>query len=253
MRKPWRTTAWSSTNKIFVFLLILFHGQRHPGFDSDAGALRADFQFPTGVPRAGAHAGHSDSAAGRGYGGIDALSIVADPETHLVAILVKADFDAGGLGVAGDVGERFLGDAEEMGFGFVGEADREGRVISDFDAGAFVEAFALPAEAGVETEVVKDGGAKELGEFADVFDGLVDQLQAVVDAAIGGRGGEGGEVGLDGGEGLAEFVVEFVGEAAGGRFLVFEHMPGDAAELAGLPFQAAGEAGGGADGEDGHD
>src|SRR5688572_18771199 len=123
IRKPWRTTAWSSANKIRVFLLILHNGRGNPGFDGHAFFGGQDFQFPAGTARPGSHAGHADSASRGFFGGINPLSIVADPEANLVAVFVKPHFDTGRLRVAGNIGQSFLGDTEEMGFGFVGETD----------------------------------------------------------------------------------------------------------------------------------
>lgn len=253
MRKPWRTTAWSSANKIRVFLFILHNGRGNPGFDGHALVRREDLQFTAGIACPGSHAGHADPASRGLFGGINPFPIVADPEADLVALLVEPHFDACGVGVAGDVGERFLCDAEQVGFRFIGEADGDGGVVVDFDAGPFIETLALPAEAGVESEIVEDSGTEELGELSHVLDGFVDEMEAVFEAAAGLACGEGDEIGFYRRERLAKLVVEFMGEAAGGRFLVFEHEPGDAAELAGLVFEATGEAGGCAYRQDGYD
>ncbi len=66
-------------------------------------------------------------------------------------------------------------------------------------------------------------------------------------------GVNGGEVGLDGGETLSEFVVQFVREAARGGFLIFQQLPGDAAQFGGLRFETLDQLHGHAHGDHGED
>lgn len=91
----------------------------------------------------------------------------------------KGDVDLAGLRVACDVGQGFLGDSEKVGFEFAVKAVGRAGVIVDSDAGALGELFSEPPKAGVEAEVVQDDRAEELGEFADVGDGFVDEMQVV--------------------------------------------------------------------------
>src|SRR5271170_6404378 len=104
-----------------------------------------------------------------------------------------------------------------MGLGFVGETRGEFGRINYFDAGAFVKAIGEPADAGVQAEIVQDGGAQELGKFADAVNGILHQLDAIVDAgAVGGVLRQGEQVGFDRRQRASQLVVQFVREAAGG-------------------------------------
>lgn len=73
-----------------------------------------------------------------------------------------------------------------------------------------------------------------MGEFADVGDGFVDEMEVVSAQSFWIRDAFPADVGADGGEGLAEFVMEFVGETAGGFLLTLEHVPRDVVEFVGL-------------------
>src|SRR5438105_4030581 len=94
------------------------------------------------------------------------------------------------------------------------------RTIVDVDASALMEVVREPANAGVQPEVIEDGGAQELRELAHAGNGLFHQLQAIVDAgAVRRTRGDRSQVGLDGGERPSQLVVKFVREAAGGGLL----------------------------------
>src|SRR5580704_7818298 len=84
------------------------------------------------------------------------------------------------FGVAGDVGERLLHDAEQVRFGFVRQTTRELGLVIDLDTSALAKSVGEPAESRVQTEIVEDGRPQEMGELANVGDGCVDQLDAVV-------------------------------------------------------------------------
>ena len=72
-----------------------------------------------------------------------------------------------------------------MGLEFAMEAVLETGFVVDGDSGALGEFFCEPAEAGVEAEVVQDDGAEKLGEFANVGDGFVDEMEVVSAQSFG--------------------------------------------------------------------
>ncbi len=85
------------------------------------------------------------------------------------------------LRVPSDVGERFLGDAEEIRLGLIGQAlIRQSALIAHGDARALGEAFGQGAERGIDTKIVKHGGAEQLRHLAHIVNGLIDQMHAIV-------------------------------------------------------------------------
>jgi len=163
----------------------------------------------------------------------------------------EGDADEFGLGVFFAVIESFLGDTEDTGFGGVGEVFADvGSGEFGADAGAAGEGFELPLEGGAEAEVVEEAGAEEEGDVADHADGVFGELAGAGEAVGGGAGGEEGDgVGdfeAEGGEGLADFVVEFAGERAAFFLLNFEEAGGERFKFPGMglafAFGTGGEA-----------
>ena len=96
------------------------------------------------------------------------------------------------------------------------------------DPRAMRESLREPAQRRFQAEVVQDGRPQQLGHLPHIADGFVHQPQAVVQTrGIGrARSVERRQVGLYSGQRLAQFVVEFMREAACGTLLVLQHMPG---------------------------
>ena len=97
--------------------------------------------------------------------------------------------------MARDIGQCFLSDAKEMGFGLAVKASSEGRFILHLHSRALSKLLREPAEAGIETKVIKDHGTQQLGKFAHVCDGFIDEMNAVCSALLGVIVAFGGEVG----------------------------------------------------------
>src|ERR1035437_1234114 len=244
--KPWRTTAWSSARRMRMRFML----DRDPHFNYntlvEAGA---DRDIAPGAAGASAHPDHAQWARPTGLpdfrSGIagEAAAVVVNGEANLIAARFQFDCDALRSGVARHVGERLLRDAEQVRLGLIGKAAGVAGFESRLNAGARGEALHQPAQTGLEAEIVEDGGAQKLRHLPHVTDSLFDQVQAVFQTRVVQLPAdiERGEVGLDGGERLAQLVVQLVREAAGGGLLVFQHVPGDAAQLGGLPFHLARE------------
>ena len=144
------------------------------------------------------------------------LSEMRQPDRAIVR--AQMDGDPRGAGVARNVGQRLLHDAEQVRFGLIRQAAVESGSVIDLDAGALAETRHQPAQARVETEIVEDGGAQKLGQLAHVGDGLLHQLDAIVQARLIERiGGQGRKIAFDGGKRAAQLVVQFMREAARDR------------------------------------
>lgn len=72
-----------------------------------------------------------------------------------------------------------------MGLELAMEALLETGFVVDGDPGALGKFFGEPAESGIEAEVVQDDRAQELGEFADVCDGFVNEMKVVSAQSFG--------------------------------------------------------------------
>lgn len=210
----------------------------------------ANFKFTAGVVGAGAHADHAEAGRPASVRGRHPFAVVFDGQADVIALENEGNADAGGSGVAGHVGEGFLGDAEEVGFEVFGEAFVESGGIVDVDACAIHEALGKPEQAGVEAKVIEDDGAQELREFAHVADGFIEKPEALSAAGEEIIGLETDEHGFEAGQRLTQLIVHLVGEPPGGGFLTLEHVPGDAVQFVGLPLHLAEGLVGGADGDD---
>ena len=152
----------------------------------------------------------------------EADAVVGDGEAGEVVLLDESDGDGGGVGVFGDVGEGLLGDADEGILDGGAEAGvRLGSQDAYVDVGAGAELGGAPAEGGEEAVVVEHGRAEFGDDAADALGGLLEELEGVVEAGDDVGGVVGVDLGLDdvevdaqGGELLANLVVELAGEAA---------------------------------------
>lgn len=90
--------------------------------------------------------------------------VVWNGEADLTAAGLQFDFDAHGRGVARHVCQRRsrneLGDAKQVRLGLIGKAAEAPGCESRLDAGARGETLDEPAQAGLEAEIVEDGGAR---------------------------------------------------------------------------------------------
>jgi DNA-binding PucR family transcriptional regulator len=129
----------------------------------------------------------------------EAAAVVVNGQADLIAAGFQFDFDALGPGVARHVGQRLLRDAEQVRLGLIGKAAGATGFESRLDAGARGEALDQPAQAGLQSEIVEDGGAQKLRHLPHVADGLFHQVQAIGQARVVRlpAGVERGEVGLD--------------------------------------------------------
>src|SRR5579863_5055295 len=223
-RSPRRTTAWSSVIRMCIVGTGLGPAlQRHAKSDGGPVAGRTgDIQGAAADLRPFFHA---EEAKGSGdFRFAEAFAVVGNDEDEIVPHFAQGDAGRLCFGVAHDVGEAFLEDAEEFCglFPFQGEigcGDRDYAV----DAGTGGEFIALPFDGGSEAEVIEHAGTQSAADFAYGTDAVIDQPDGAVKAfaefvaALGQMAAHPCQVELDGGEDLADLVVQIAREA--GAFL----------------------------------
>ena len=107
-----------------------------------------------------------------------------DFEPHFSIHALQVDTHRGRLGVARHVGQRLLGDPEQVRFGLVGHARFEVRLEGYLQTRSLLNAVAEPAQAGLQTEIVEDRRPQQLRKFAHIANGLVDQLDGILDPRL---------------------------------------------------------------------
>src|SRR5450755_516312 len=138
---PCRTTAWSSTNRMWIFSLMLCTAGRHANFNLDAlTLLGAHAQVATHATRAGTHPDHTH-AARSGASGRQALTVVANRKTRVAALGVERNGGGVRAGMPRHIRERFLRQAKQMRFGLIGQAAGDAGLEVSLDAGAMSEPF----------------------------------------------------------------------------------------------------------------
>ena len=120
------------------------------------------------------------------------LAVVADQQSHpAVGQGAQVDFDPGGAGVAGRVGEPFLGDAVEDEFGGRVQAGQAGGDVGGHAQAGGGELGRQGAQGAVQAEFLQDAGAQAAGDAADLVQagagGLLGLVQ-VVAYGLGVRG-----------------------------------------------------------------
>src|SRR6267378_5302949 len=222
-RSPSRTTAWSSASITDTGISspdssVVFHENLHA-------AVGARFQRELRADRLGSLAHDQQAPPGFRAGTFEALwidvySVVAHREYRAAVLAPDRDFHALGVGVLGDVVERFLRDAEH------GEIDRLGEIRppaflfeGDVDPGPAGEAGRERAQRR-RKPVVVERVRSELGHHVPhgidrAFDERVAILQARGEVGLGPRGkaaGDDGKVDAERGEVLPHAVVQLHGK-----------------------------------------
>src|ERR1019366_3869133 len=147
--KPWRTTAWSSANRMRMRFML--DRDPHLNYNTLVEA-RADRDIATGAAGASAHPDHAQWARPTGLPRLrdgcigQAAAVVVNGEANLIAARFQFDFDALRSGVTRHVGQRLLRDAEQGRLGLIGKAAGATGFESRLDAGARGEALHQPAQ-----------------------------------------------------------------------------------------------------------
>ena len=193
--------------------------------------MREAQQLDGGGEKFGAFAHGDEAHAGFGLGrcrggvGVKALAVVFDFELQRIGLKTEADPGFAGAGMAGDVVESFLEDAIDVDGGAGVHGIRvAGFFVGDVNAGLFFDDGNVPVNGAFEAGFIEHHGMQGLREAANIFEsGLGDVANFVKLGAQRGIGGsvafDAAEHGADGGEDLAELVVEFAGNVAESRFL----------------------------------
>src|SRR6478736_119339 len=262
-RRPWRTTVWSSARSTVILgmagggLGLMFGISREGQVGGTLNNLKRDGGTEAGAAPGGGVDGefpaheahplaepHETQLAGNGLGrlgaGDEALAVVAELEAHVVLRAGDDDVDLPGLGVLGDVGEPLLDDAVEDNFalrvellGVLGL----GGVEAHGEAGALAEALHVVAQRRQQTQVIEHRRPELARELVDVAHRLLDQVLGFAEAARGVRrdrlegGAEDGEIHVDGGQRLADLVVQVAADALAFVFLDLEHAVRHAAQV----------------------
>ena len=75
-----------------------------------------------------------------------------------------------------NVGQSLLSNSKQVRLCLFRQSPVEIGLIAHLQPGMLGEVFCYPAKAGIQAEVVQDGGAQELRKLADVSDGAVEEL-----------------------------------------------------------------------------
>ena len=117
--------------------------------------------------------------------------------------------------MAVNVGQALLQDAKERNLDITRQALRRlGNVERDLHAAALGKLLRIPGCGRTESGFVQARGMQEMGNGADLSQGLVEEVDAVGVSAIAVIGGEGSEDHLGGGQVLSGAVVQFASELA---------------------------------------
>src|ERR1035437_3797907 len=129
IRKPWRTSAWSSAKRI---LIMFFHGSGDVDGDASAGC-GGDGAIAACAAGAGAHAGEAHAGVvGRGLG--EAAAVIGNGQTDVPIFGAEKNCDTRCVGVSRNVGQGLLHDAEQVRLRFIRQAAVEMRAVIDADA-----------------------------------------------------------------------------------------------------------------------
>src|SRR5580692_6625999 len=179
---PCRTTAWSSANKIWIFSLMLRTARRHADFDLDALALfRMHRQVAAHAARAGTHPDHTHAAVPRASGR-QAVALVVDRQAHIVTLRFQRDHRPVRAGMPRHISQGLLRQPEQVRFSLIRQPPRDVGLEFRLDARAMREAFAKPAQPGLQAEVVQNRRTQQLRHLAYIADGFVYQVQTVLQA-----------------------------------------------------------------------
>lgn len=83
------------------------------GYDRPLGWCAVDYNLATQSNSAFSHTHQAKRSIFRVDGRIEALAVILDLQNDIVTALIDGDFNARGLGMACDIGQRFLHDAKQ--------------------------------------------------------------------------------------------------------------------------------------------
>src|SRR5437867_7908509 len=179
-RKPCRTIAWSSANKIRIFLCMVFAVNRYAHFNLDSIFVRAPKRkLASGASRARAHPDHSHPLISGFVPVAEASAVIRNGEADIVPFRPELNRNMRGAGMPRNIGQSFLANAEKVSLRFIGQPTAETGAVIHGNPGALRESFCEPAQAFLQAEVVEDRRMQELRNLAHISERLVDEIQAV--------------------------------------------------------------------------
>src|SRR6185312_7581135 len=239
-RKPWRTRLWSSTSNTLmsVCCIRLRLVVRRYGAHQSAACLAArKFNCPLDQVDALAHGDEAESVAD--FLGV-ADAFVFDFHHERVHIEPQAHYRAVRLGMPYDVVQRLLDDAVQMDRNFlVRFVILAFSLIGDMKAGALPETREISRERAGKPGFVEHRWMQRLRERAHFFErglhNFVDFAEFIGGRDVFARGAAAGalEHGSNGGQDLAEFVVQFARDGAEGALLRRDELLGEVAAALG--------------------